>query len=286
MPRAVGGQIRLLGTAVSRKALFLLAAVGSAIVVGDIGTQRLMGRYSDEAYYVIFLGAGSLFLNLICFVVASCAPKVFERQWLLGLVGFLVLGLGGAALVITFLYSNETVGLVAGSLGLFIAGALILKETNVVKKTLAKSFIQTELGEVRNGGFGVGLVCSLIMYVTVASIILSENIGPKFLTFQEFNPIDSFRLSAVVAGGLCLITSTVAMFYGHRVLGDRELKFYCVITFVLLLCSAIFPTLSGERITSMSITLFAAMCCSASIAKDLYHQGNKNRKKNVGQQHS
>lgn len=281
MPRAEGGHIKLLGTAVSRRALFLMAVAASLIIVCQVAAMRLMGNYDVKPWIIMVLGGISIFLNSVCFVVETCAPTTFESQWKLGLIGTLVWLLGGACLVILFVNAIETVGLVAASLGLFISGGLILKETNVVKGKLAKSGVFSAKDEVRNGGFGVGLVCSLIMYVTVSGIILSENIGPKFLTLQEFNPIDSFRLAAVIAGFLCLVASTFAIFYGDksRLVKDKELRFYHWMTCILLSCAAIFPTLSGTRINSMFISLFAATCCSASIAKDVYFQKNKSSKR-------
>jgi hypothetical protein len=271
MPRASGGRIRLLGTAVSRRALFLFATAGCAIVTGEVGTKRLMGDDSIHNYIVMWLGVAGLVFNAVCFLLES-TTDLFSNQVLLGLAGMVLLACGGGVCVVVFIFAEETVSLVAGGLGVFISGGLTIKETNVVKKKLS-----TEYGEVRNGGYGISLVCSLIMYVAVSAIHLNQNMHNDFLRLQYFNPIDSFRLAAVVTGALCLIASGYALVRGHAL--GNEILFYQVMTAVLLLCSAVFPTISGERIISMTITLFAAMCCSASIVKDVYHNNLKSRKK-------
>lgn len=253
--------VKLLGSEMSRKMLWALAAASSILLVGP--SAVLNTSTCDECVALLIFGCVGLGLGLLCMALETTSSSILDSQAVIALLGFIFTGCGIASMLTLVIGTVETVSLAFGAIGLSLAGfALIGTEINAIKSRLS-----TAAHGVRNGANAVALVLSLIIYVVVASVALN-----KYPEGTTQNIGYDLAVSGVAIGVLCLVASLAGLFFGGR-LGSKEKYFYMVMTLVLLIGASVFPmgAILATKQISASVTLLSAVAFSALITRNLFH---------------
>jgi hypothetical protein len=256
------GEATVMGTTMTRSAMWLLAACSSVILVGHAGVLRANGLINDETMAILIFGLVGLIIGIAGLMLERLAPSVVENQLIVTLAGVALLGSGLGTVLTILLGTLEVIGIALGAAGLALIGSSLLGS----HVDFIKTRIQASTSNTRNGASAAWLVVSLVIYTVVACINLGNylnNNGPKFGLIYDL------MVSGVAVGILCMIAAKAGVLMGSR-LGDREPWFYLLLTVVLVIGASIFPLAGYTKPISSAVSLFAAVYFSAQVTRALF----------------
>jgi hypothetical protein len=267
--------------ATSRARIWPVAAASGVVLSGQVLTTYGLAsgianglvtiNLSDEQIAMLVAGCIGSVAAFVGMAIERFKPELMDNPAAKGTLGVSVL-LSGLVATLTVLFGKkpESVMLIVSALGLTGAGTLVTSELQQLDPVKARAAGASE--KANHGPWGIGLVLSCLLNLTVASVNYSDSTaGLGSALGAAVGPLADMQLTSVIFSVPMLIGSGVGEMIGGS-LGDKEKYAYLGLTLTLVLSAALFPPVASAKGVSMPAAILSALCCSGMITKNLFNR--------------